>query len=182
MQARAGGLAARTGLHRGHASHPGSRRRGCVPGRSSLLLLACRRGQLPTPPIAALTTHIPHPQAPQDPILGVTDAFLADANPDKINLGVVSERGGSSRRASGVQALGVRGAVCGSTAHPSRHVHTANRAAVPPTCGVITASSTTNNAGCVSGRRWQAVCARVCARGGAPRGWVQLHGVPAHRR
>ena len=27
----------------------------------------------------------------QDPILGVTEAFLADKNPDKINLGVVSQ-------------------------------------------------------------------------------------------
>ena len=29
-------------------------------------------------------------QAPKDPILGVTEAYLADENPDKINLGVVS--------------------------------------------------------------------------------------------
>ena len=27
----------------------------------------------------------------QDPILGVTEAFLADKNPGKINLGVVSQ-------------------------------------------------------------------------------------------
>lgn len=27
----------------------------------------------------------------QDPILGVTEAFLADKNPEKINLGVVSQ-------------------------------------------------------------------------------------------
>ena len=27
----------------------------------------------------------------QDPILGITEAFLADQNPDKMNLGVVSE-------------------------------------------------------------------------------------------
>ncbi len=32
-------------------------------------------------------------QAPKDPILGVTEAFLADENPDKINLGVVSVGG-----------------------------------------------------------------------------------------
>lgn len=30
--------------------------------------------------------------APKDPILGVTESFLADKNPDKINLGVVSAR------------------------------------------------------------------------------------------
>ncbi len=28
------------------------------------------------------------PQAPPDPILGITEAFLADPNPDKVNLGV----------------------------------------------------------------------------------------------
>ena len=28
------------------------------------------------------------PQAPPDPILGITEAFLADTNPDKVNLGV----------------------------------------------------------------------------------------------
>ena len=28
-------------------------------------------------------------QAPKDPILGVTEAYLADENPEKINLGVV---------------------------------------------------------------------------------------------
>lgn len=28
--------------------------------------------------------------APKDPILGVTEAFLADPNPDKVNVGVVS--------------------------------------------------------------------------------------------
>ncbi len=28
--------------------------------------------------------------APKDPILGVTDKYLADTNPDKINVGVVS--------------------------------------------------------------------------------------------
>lgn len=27
----------------------------------------------------------------QDPILGITEAFLADQNPEKMNLGVVSE-------------------------------------------------------------------------------------------
>lgn len=30
-------------------------------------------------------------EAPRDPILGVTEKFLADTNPDKMNLGVVSE-------------------------------------------------------------------------------------------
>jgi hypothetical protein len=34
-------------------------------------------------------TILPVLQAPRDPILGVTEAFLADRNPDKINLGVV---------------------------------------------------------------------------------------------
>lgn len=29
-------------------------------------------------------------QAPKDPILGITEAFLADDNPKKMNLGVVS--------------------------------------------------------------------------------------------
>lgn len=29
-------------------------------------------------------------QAPKDPILGVTEAFLADQSPNKINVGVVS--------------------------------------------------------------------------------------------
>ena len=29
-------------------------------------------------------------QAPKDPILGITEAFLADNNPKKMNLGVVS--------------------------------------------------------------------------------------------
>ena len=28
--------------------------------------------------------------APKDPILGVTEAFLADPSPDKVNVGVVS--------------------------------------------------------------------------------------------
>lgn len=28
-------------------------------------------------------------QAPKDPILGITENFLADSNPNKINLGVV---------------------------------------------------------------------------------------------
>jgi aspartate aminotransferase len=28
-------------------------------------------------------------QAPKDPILGITEAFLADENPNKMNLGVV---------------------------------------------------------------------------------------------
>lgn len=28
--------------------------------------------------------------APKDPILGVTEAFLADQSPDKVNVGVVS--------------------------------------------------------------------------------------------
>jgi aspartate/tyrosine/aromatic aminotransferase len=28
--------------------------------------------------------------APKDPILGVTDAFLADPSPNKVNVGVVS--------------------------------------------------------------------------------------------
>jgi hypothetical protein len=32
--------------------------------------------------------------APRDPILGVTERFLADENPEKINLGVVSCRQG----------------------------------------------------------------------------------------
>lgn len=31
------------------------------------------------------------PEAPKDPILGVTEKFLADTNPDKINLGVVTQ-------------------------------------------------------------------------------------------
>ena len=30
------------------------------------------------------------PEAPKDPILGVTEKFLADTNPNKMNLGVVS--------------------------------------------------------------------------------------------
>lgn len=29
-------------------------------------------------------------QAPKDPILGVTEAFLADSSPEKVNVGVVS--------------------------------------------------------------------------------------------
>ena len=29
-------------------------------------------------------------EAPRDPILGVTEKFLADQNPEKMNLGVVS--------------------------------------------------------------------------------------------
>ena len=28
------------------------------------------------------------PMAPRDPILGVTEAFIADQNPSKVNLGV----------------------------------------------------------------------------------------------
>lgn len=36
-------------------------------------------------------------QAPRDPILGVTEAFLADRNPDKINLGVGAYRDDSGR-------------------------------------------------------------------------------------
>eukprot|EP00951_Prasinocladus_malaysianus_P025805 scaffold227138_cov47-Prasinocladus_malaysianus.AAC.1 len=28
------------------------------------------------------------PEAPKDPILGVTEKFLADSNPEKMNLGV----------------------------------------------------------------------------------------------
>ena len=31
-------------------------------------------------------------EAPRDPILGVTEKFLADTNPDKMNLGVVSNQ------------------------------------------------------------------------------------------
>ena len=37
------------------------------------------------------TTHSPFSEvglAPADPILGLTDAFQADKNPDKVNLGV----------------------------------------------------------------------------------------------
>lgn len=42
-------------------------------------------------------------QAPRDPILGVTEAFLADRNPDKINLGVVSQAGSASGQGSSRQ-------------------------------------------------------------------------------
>lgn len=39
--------------------------------------------------------------APKDPILGVTEAFLADPSPDKVNVGVVSIRVFSFLLASG---------------------------------------------------------------------------------
>jgi hypothetical protein len=35
--------------------------------------------------------------APKDPILGVTEAFLADPSPDKVNVGVVRNLGSAPR-------------------------------------------------------------------------------------
>jgi hypothetical protein len=43
--------------------------------------------------------HTNHAQAPPDPILGVTEAFLADKSPDKLNLGVGAYRCGAASAA-----------------------------------------------------------------------------------
>ena len=54
-----------------------------------------RRGSLPLPllagaPARAMASLFGHVEpAPKDPILGVTEAFLADPSPDKVNVGVV---------------------------------------------------------------------------------------------
>ena len=39
--------------------------------------------------------------APKDPILGVTEAYLADTHPDKVNVGVVSSLAMTRQRLSG---------------------------------------------------------------------------------
>jgi aspartate aminotransferase len=52
-----------------------------------------RRGPLPLlagAPARAMASLFGHVEpAPKDPILGVTEAFLADPSPDKVNVGVV---------------------------------------------------------------------------------------------
>ena len=41
------------------------------------------------------------PEAPKDPILGITELFLADAHPEKMNLGVVREEARETRTRGG---------------------------------------------------------------------------------
>ncbi|KAE8768996.1 aspartate aminotransferase, mitochondrial-like [Hordeum vulgare] len=49
-----------------------------------------RRGAPPMLPARAMASLLGHAEpTPKDPILGVTDAFLADPSPDKVNVGVV---------------------------------------------------------------------------------------------
>ena len=46
-----------------------------------------RRGALPLLPARAMASLFGHVEpAPKDPILGVTEAFLADPSPDKVNI------------------------------------------------------------------------------------------------
>ncbi|WIA37238.1 hypothetical protein OEZ86_014186 [Tetradesmus obliquus] len=60
---------------------------------ASLPLLSCLRRACSTSGAAAATNWFSHVEmAPRDPILGVTEKFLADKNPDKINLGVGAYR------------------------------------------------------------------------------------------
>uniref|UniRef100_A0A383V9K1 Aspartate aminotransferase n=1 Tax=Tetradesmus obliquus TaxID=3088 RepID=A0A383V9K1_TETOB len=60
---------------------------------ASLPLLSCLRRAYSTSGAAAATNWFSHVEmAPRDPILGVTEKFLADKNPDKINLGVGAYR------------------------------------------------------------------------------------------
>ena len=44
------------------------------------------------------------PEAPKDPILGISEMFLADSHPEKMNLGVV--RVDDAGREGGVDARG----------------------------------------------------------------------------
>ncbi|KAE8800685.1 aspartate aminotransferase, mitochondrial-like [Hordeum vulgare] len=49
-----------------------------------------RRGAPPMLPARAMASLLGHVEpAPRDPILGVTEAFLTDPSPDKVNIGVV---------------------------------------------------------------------------------------------
>ena len=56
-----------------------------------LLAAPCRGLSVESRPIATRTWS-GVPQAPADPILGVAEAFRADASPDKINLGIGAYR------------------------------------------------------------------------------------------
>src|SRR5712671_6247831 len=68
--------------------------------RNGLLGNVTTTGRIPSETINASTMNAPHspaslpsvlaavPMAPSDPILGVTEAFVADPNPRKVNLGV----------------------------------------------------------------------------------------------
>lgn len=60
--------------------------------RQQQLLSVAVPGMLLIVPCGAELPHCVFLQAPRDPILGVSEAFLADGNPHKINLGVVSWR------------------------------------------------------------------------------------------
>src|SRR5882672_886822 len=64
--------------------------------RNGLLGNVTTTSRIPGETINASTMNAPHtpsplaavPMAPSDPILGVTEAFVADPNPRKVNLGV----------------------------------------------------------------------------------------------
>jgi hypothetical protein len=62
-----------------------SRSAAAIRGRRVGALARARRHA--TRAMASLFGHVE--PAPKDPILGVTEAFLADPSPDKVNVGVV---------------------------------------------------------------------------------------------